>query len=135
MPVRHSTIPEDLRKKLDDAHRVLLRVHKALIDHERIAYESQHGSVGTPLKFLEIVMHDPSFAWLRPISTLIVEIDEFVSTRQPRENKEGEALLVEAKQLLVPSADGNDFQLRYHAAVHSSSDVAAAHAEWKTVSK
>jgi hypothetical protein len=133
MPANRNPIPDELRKKLDTAHGALLRVHKSLIDHERVAYESARGPIPTPLEFLEIVMNDSSFAWLRSISALIVGIDEFIYSRHPRDPKEAEALLSEAKQLLVPREDGTEFQRRYHQAIQSSSQVAGAHAEWRSI--
>src|SRR5690349_1128524 len=62
--------PDDLRRRLDLAHGGLLRVHKALLDHERVRYERERGRVGGPGEFLQIVINDPWFAWLRPVSEL-----------------------------------------------------------------
>ena len=123
-----------LRKRLDAAHGALLRVHKAIIDHERVRYERQHGSVGGPVEFLEIVIRHPWFAWVRPISELIVQIDEFTAAKEPADPKDGEALLAKARELLVPSETGDDFRREYHRAVQESPEVAVTHGEWKRAS-
>jgi hypothetical protein len=52
-----------------------LKLHKLLMDRDRSAYESEHGIV-SPGKFLEMLLSDPRFEWLRVLSMLIVRIDE-----------------------------------------------------------
>ncbi|HUL71717.1 MAG TPA: hypothetical protein VLT86_01365 [Vicinamibacterales bacterium] len=54
----------------------LLALHKTLLDHERVRYERTHGRIESPGQTLHLVMTDPWFAWLRPISTLVVQADE-----------------------------------------------------------
>lgn len=129
-PTNHP-LPEPLRRQLDDAHRGLLRVHKALIDHERARYEQAHGPIGGAGAFLQVLIHDPHFAWLRPIPELVVRIDEFTSSREPPDLSAGEALLTQARQLLVPDEAGDDFARRYHRALQESPEVAAIHGEWR----
>jgi hypothetical protein len=52
-----------------------LSFHKILMDWDRENYELENGIV-TAGKFLEMLLSDQSFEWLRTISTLIVRIDE-----------------------------------------------------------
>lgn len=52
-----------------------LSFHKILMDWDRDNYEMENGNV-TAGKFLEMLLSDQSFEWLRTISTLIVRIDE-----------------------------------------------------------
>ena len=62
-------------EKLKNARNILLKLHKSLIDRERELFEEIHG----PLKaseFLNILLENADFAWLRKFSMLIVEIDE-----------------------------------------------------------
>jgi hypothetical protein len=121
----------DLRKRLDVAHAGLLRVHKTILDHERTRYDRSHAPVGGPMEFLQLVLNDPWFAWLRPISELIVQIDEFVSAKEPAQLSHGEALLKQAQDLLVPNETGTPFGRAYFRAMQESPDVAMAHGEWK----
>lgn len=134
MAERRNPLPDTLRRQLDEAHHGLLRVHKALLDHERARYEAANGPIGGPGAFLQLVIHDPSFSWLRPISEFVVQIDEFVSAREPRNPADGDALLDQARSLLVPSESGTDFQRAYYRALQESDDVVEAHAEWKLAS-
>ena len=121
----------ELHRRLDAAHAALLRVHKAIIDHERTRYERSRGPAGGPVEFLQIVIRDPWFAWIRPISELIVQIDEFIASKEPTDPSSGELLLTQARQLLVPDETGELFQREYHRAVQESPEVAMMHGEWK----
>lgn len=66
-----------VEKKADlkEIRDIFLSFHKILIDRERENYELKNGNV-TAGKFLEMLLSDQSFEWLRTISTLIVRIDE-----------------------------------------------------------
>ena len=46
--------------------------HRALLN----AQASSHPAGSNPYALLQAVMHDPDFAWLRPLSDLILRIDE-----------------------------------------------------------
>jgi len=121
----------ELLARLNQTHAALLHVHKALLDHERERFEAKHGSIGTPADVLQVVIKDPWFAWLRPMTTLITEIDEFVSSKEPLPAADGEALLAAAKRMLVPAENGDLFGQNYLRTIQESPDVALAHAEWK----
>lgn len=60
---------------LKSARDKLLAFHKLLIDRERRELERLSGTV-TAGQFLNLLMHDEGFAWLRTISKLVVRIDE-----------------------------------------------------------
>ena len=122
---------EDLHRRLNAAHAGLLRVHKAVLDHERQRFELRHGSVGSPLEFLQLVLRDPWFAWLRPISELTVQIDEYTASREPADPRVGEALLAQARALLVPAEEGEGFAREYHRAMQESPEVAMVHGQWR----
>ncbi len=129
-PIRSPEL-EDLHRRLNAAHAGLLRVHKAVLDHERQRYEHSRGPVGSPLEFLQLVLRDPWFAWLRPISELTVQIDEFTASREPTDPRHGEALLAQARTLLIPAEAGDGFAREYHRAIQESPEVAMTHGAWR----
>jgi hypothetical protein len=131
MAERTNPVPEPLRGQLNEAHRGLLRVHKALLDYERARYEQAHGPVSGAGAFLQLVIHDPAFAWLRPVSEFVVQIDEWTSSRDPRNLADGQALLAQARGMLTPAEEGEEFQQRYFRAIQDSDAVAEAHAQWR----
>lgn len=53
-----------------------LTLHKQMIDEARVRYETQHGRVIAPGEMLRLVAFDPEFAWLKPLTGLILEMDD-----------------------------------------------------------
>src|SRR6476620_2032057 len=62
-------------EKLKNARNLLLKMHKAMVDLEREMYEGIHGKLNSG-QFLNLLLEDEDFGWLRKFSMLIVEIDE-----------------------------------------------------------
>lgn len=101
----------------------MLAQHKLLLDREKATYEKAHGPIGGPGPFLNLVLGDPHFEWLRQISTLVVEIDESLSRKSKAGQAEAEVLIAQARELMKPREHGTDFQARYYAAVQESPDI------------
>ena len=97
----------------------LLRLHKALLEAERIGYEKQMGRIEHPGAFLQLLMNDPWFAWLRPISQLIVLIDEHLEAGLEQPETTAENLLKQARELTTPEG-------RYAELLQAHPDVALA---------
>jgi hypothetical protein len=126
-------ITEKTRQQLVDVRTVLLRLHKTLLDFEREAYERARGRIANSYEFLNLVMNDLWFAWLRQLSELIVEMDELLATKETPSEKTGVALVQQARILLTPTESGSEFQRRYFAAMQQSPEVVVAHSEFATV--
>ena len=114
----------------------LLLVHRTLLQIERIRYERVHGRVANNSAFLQLVINDAWFEWLRPMAQMVLLIDERTSDKKQRLT-EGEAhtLIGRGRALLRADADGDPFQQLYHKAVLEfpefavlAAKVAAAHA-------
>jgi hypothetical protein len=60
---------------IKQARNRLLKLHKVLMDRDRSVYEMENGPV-SPGRFLEMLLSEPRFEWLRVLSMLIVRIDE-----------------------------------------------------------
>ena len=119
-------LSSDTRQQLEDVRRALLRVHKALLEDARIRYEREQGRIEGSGALLRLVLNDPWFDWLHPLSGLVVQIDELLAADDAKAN-DGVALLSQARTLLRPDASGNGFQRRYHRAVQDAPDVLIAH--------
>lgn len=122
-------IPPELRARLDTARDALLSVHKALLDHERGRYERTMGPIESSGRLLQLVIHDPWFAWLHPMTELVVQIDELVTGKEPPPPGALEALLGQAKGMFNPSENGDEFQRHYHEAMQDEPAVVLVHAE------
>jgi hypothetical protein len=121
-------MPEVTRQRLTNLRHALLRLHKALLDDERLAYERVYGQV-TGGELLQLVINHEHFAWLHSISELIVSIDEMLDAEEPMTSADAESLLTQARTLLKPSEDGTDFERKYYAALQRDPDIVLAHRE------
>src|SRR4051794_29625892 len=57
----------------------LREVHRALVGAARTEYEKQSGPAGGPGQMLRLLTEHPSFAWLHPMSELIVDLDSLLA--------------------------------------------------------
>ena len=119
---------ERIRKKLIAVRDALTSLHKTLLDSERIGYVQTFGSVGSTGEFLQLVIRDPWFAWLRPISELIVLIDQALDEDSPVSSDAADALFKTARTLLIATETGDGFSKHYFDALQRDPDVVLAHA-------
>lgn len=120
-------IPPSVRHEMENARRALLALHKALLEAERVEYEDEHGRIETSGDFLRIAMHDPWFAWLRPLLATVVLMDDVLAADEPPVGSSVEELLAHARHFLKPSAEGDAFQRRYHELLQEAPSVVIAH--------
>src|SRR5215470_7640645 len=88
-----------LRKKILDVRSSLLGLHKALILAEQTTYERINGRVASTSQLLQLVLNDPWFTWLHPLSQLVVRIDELLDDESELLHVEMEHFLIEARAL------------------------------------
>jgi len=125
----HESEPEGARQLLTDLRLALLKLHKALIDSERVAYEKTVGQFKSPNHFLQLLTTDPWFAWLHPLSQLIVAMDEALDAEEPLTLAKVDALAQQSKFMLVASETGEGFSGHYYEAMQRDPDVVLMHAE------
>ena len=87
------------------------------------------GPIENAGRLLQLVIHDPWFAWLHPMTELVVQIDELVTAKEPAPPGAAEALLEQAEQLFQPAEEGDEFQRHYYEAMQQTPAVVLAHAE------
>lgn len=108
----------------------LLHLHKTLVDSERISYEQTMGRIPSPNHFLQLLTNDPWFAWLQPLAQLIVAMDQAIDSKtDPLSPATAEALVTQARELLVASDAGEGFPKHYFDALQRDPDVVLAHAQ------
>ena len=73
----------DARQRVTEVRKAVLGLHKALLESERASYERIFGKIGSSYQFLQSVTTDPWFAWLRPVTQLIVVMDELLEAKEP----------------------------------------------------
>jgi len=130
-PTQPTPEHEGFRQRLSEVRNALLHLHKALVDSERVSYEQTIGAVQSPNHFLQLLVRDPWFAWLHPMSELIVAMDEALDEKEPLTAAAVGALVEQASALLVASEHGEGFATHYFEALQRDPDVVLAHAEAK----
>jgi hypothetical protein len=121
------------RAMLAELRRLLLHLHKTLIDWQRTDYERVKGRLQTT-QLLNVIFNDPEFAWLRSMSGLIVRIDETLEAKDPESVSESGPLVAQARELIAPEV-GSAYGLRYHAALQELPDAVLAHRDLVTLLK
>lgn len=112
---------------VDQLFRALLRLHKALLDDERVSYERVHGRIPSNGAFLQLVLGDAWFAWLRPLSQLMAKLDEL--GEESSDGTDTAALVASIRTLLTPTEEGEGFGKQYYDALQREPEVVLAHAE------
>jgi hypothetical protein len=124
------TALDSARQRLTEVRETLLTLHKALLDSERTSYELVHGPIASPAAFLQLLIHDSWFAWLQPVTSLLVQIDEALAAKKPPKTAHDFELLIDdTRALLSPSRESNGFWKRYAASVERDPAVAVLHGE------
>lgn len=124
-PDRSPATPAE-RERLEACRMALLRMHRLLLDVERARYEKARGRIPNNTAFLQLVINDPWFDWLRPMAQLVLLIDERTSDKEtPLSGPEARALHDRARSLLHPDPEGDAFQRLFAQAVQQAPALAA----------
>ena len=117
------------RQSLIDLRNRLLQLHKVLLDDEKRTYERVHGRIPSPGAFLQLLLSDSWFAWLRPVTSLVAEIDESLAGKEPTTEELTQLLLRRARGLLTETEAGRGLGKGYFDALQRNPDVAVSHGE------
>jgi hypothetical protein len=120
-----------LRRMLTDVRQGLLGLHKALIVAEQVTFERIYGRVDSTGQLLQLVMNDPWFTWLHPLSNMVVRIDEVLDDDEELATEDVAILLTEVRALIRPSELGDGFERSYYEALQRAPEVVMAHCEMK----
>src|SRR5262249_62191718 len=107
----------------------LMALHSALLQYARQGYEQTHGETN-PAELLQLLLNDWHFAWLRPLSGIIAQIDEALDPRAARyDTRDGNdpKQFFDATHRLLRSGEIGAFQTKYPEALQQSPDVVMAH--------
>ena len=123
------------RRLLTELRRALLPLHKTLLEWERKTYERVHGRKMGGGELLQVIMTAPQFAWLHPISELIVRIDQTLDDEAPDTNADVDTILVQARRLVAPDQTEKPYAERYLTALQEVPDVVVAHGKVTAILK
>jgi len=110
------------------ARSMLLELHKSMIDHERAQYEELNGKLNAG-QFLNLLLEDQNFSWLRKFSTLIVEIDELLDLKDGIPPDMIDANLGKIRDLVSMSESDENFRSKYVKAIQQDVNTAGLQAK------
>jgi len=116
------------RTRLVALRDALLGLHKTLVDSERVEYEKTMGPILSANEFLRLLSNDPWFAWLVPLTRLLVTIDEALEGEEPLTDQRMAELSANAFTVLTVDEAGDGFGKQYFDALQRDPDVVMAHA-------
>lgn len=126
----------DRLAKVDEVRHALLRLHKGMIDAQRIHYERAHGRIETTTEFLGIVLEHPEFEWIRALSALIAQLDEWREDPDSASDQELEDILGAVRSLLQREGPNIRFTRRYWEMVEATPEVLVDHVKlWRMLEK
>ena len=113
------------REALRALSSVLIPLHRHLIEHARADYKLAYETELTPAQMLQRLTDDPFFAWLKPLTSLIVDIDEM--SRKDFSPADVEAIAARLDRLFGAHAE-KTFSAQYVSVLQRDVDVAMGHA-------
>ena len=116
----------ELRAALRDSSKILIPLHRHLIDAAKDEYSVVHGPVEKPAHLLQLLTDDPFFAWLKPVTSLIVDIDEMA--RIDFESEAAFAIGDRLRDLFGHQGVASRFAEQYVPILQRDVDVAIGHA-------
>jgi hypothetical protein len=113
------------RATLREISRLLMPLHRTLIEAARADFAIAYEEVAKPSHLLQLLNEHPFFAWLKPMTSLIVDIDEMSRTDfEPSQFEE----ILKRVQSLIGTGGGAAFSENYVPILQRDVDVAIAHA-------
>jgi hypothetical protein len=120
-------MPESPPERLKRLRNGLLHLHKSLLESERAAYERDVQRISSPAEFLNLLLNDPWFEWLRELSQFVVLIDEMLDAEQPPSAADATRLIGQARELISPAEGSPGFAGHYWEAMQRDPAAVLAH--------
>ncbi len=125
----------ELKKTFNELSQALQRLHKDLLFLEAKRLEQEQGKSLTPYELLNASLNDPSLAWLRKLSELIVHIDTIIDETPNLSAQDSHRVASEVMQVLEKPLGliATDFWSHYSAYLSSNPDIIMRHAKVKDI--
>jgi len=107
-----------------EAAAALREVHRTLVQAVRASYEREFGPAGGPGQMLRLLTEHPYFAWLHPMSELIVDLDSLLAQELL---PQGTVAGVRQEIDRLTQAGGSPFWEKYAPLLQADADVVMAH--------
>lgn len=116
------------RENLEAVSRALQGLHRQILEAEGAFLPGRPA-----LLLLDRLIHDPEWAWLRPVSHLITDLDETLAGKPELTTVDAQAAAVRVRALVFGMGETRDegFLERYRPLLQVSPQLASAHGELK----
>lgn len=112
----------------------VLELHRSLRDALRIRYEREHGRIETSGQFLGIILNHPDFEWLRELSALIAQLDEWLEGGDEATDQGFEDLLSSLRSMIQVGGPNERFNKPYWKLVEEVPEVLVEHVKlWRLI--
>ena len=112
--------------QVEEVRHAMLELHRRLIDVQRIQYEKLHGRIQTTSEFLGLVLEHPDFEWIRALSALVAQLDEWREA-EGGGPQELQAIVDTLRRLIQPQGSDTSFGRKYWGMVEGSPEVLIDH--------
>ena len=120
-------LPSELRHSV-------LELHRALRDAQRIRYEREHGRIESSGQFLGIILNHPDFEWLRELSALIAQLDEWLDGGEEASDEQFEDMLASLRSMIQVGSANTRFNKPYWELVEGVPEVLVEHVKlWRLI--
>jgi hypothetical protein len=121
-----------VRQQVTEIAEALRELHRGLIEAVRADYERSGTPVSGNVALFQLVVDDPFFAWLRPLSQVMVDVDELLDDGRTPSPEEAQAISNTIHRMISPSAGSEGaFWERYSPLLQADTRVVVAHARVK----
>jgi glutamate carboxypeptidase len=121
-----------LREQVQRVRDVLLELHRALLAWESENYARDRGPLARQ-ELLRLLLESNEFAWLRPMSTLIADMDVLIDADHVPSAWAYRDLLHQTVEMFRLADEAAEFTKKYRAALQQSLDSAGRHGELRAL--
>lgn len=119
-----------MNKEMQSLIKLLLDLHKTLLDLEKEAYERKNGIISNNNEYFSLVINHEDFRWLRLLSETIALIDEEIEQNNSNSNILKD-LLTDLDNLLNENGE-TEFSLRFRLALEKSALLRSLNSQVKS---
>jgi hypothetical protein len=126
--------PSTYTEQINNIFKHLLRVHKSLLDFQKLVIEALDQKVYTPYETLQMAINHPDFEWLRKISGVMALMDEATSDKKnPPTEKTLKDFAHILNDIFSETTPDLDFKNRLHVALARDSKLSNEVSELRAI--
>jgi hypothetical protein len=119
---------------LEELRHALLDLHRSILRAQQIRYEREHGRVETSGALLQLVVQHPDFKWIRALSALIAQLDEWEESDSAAREDEIAGVVRALQTLIQPDGTNAEFTTRYWPLLEVVPEALVAHVRlWRLI--